>query len=76
MKTLLLGAATMAALAAPAISLAQTFAYVNTSGEVQTMDADNANQALLTAPNIAVHSGVMLIQSTSDSVVGERVSGT
>lgn len=39
------------------------------------MEAANANQALTTAPNIGTHSGVMLIDSTSDPVVGDTVAG-
>lgn len=64
-----------AAVVAPGISLAATYAYVNTAGEVMTMDASNANQALTTAPGISLHSGVMLINSTSDPVVGDSVGG-
>lgn len=76
MKTLLLGALALAAtVAVPGISLAATYAYVNQSGEVMTTDAASANQAIMTAPNIGVHSGVMLIDSTSDPVVGDHVGG-
>lgn len=76
MKTLLLSSLAMAAaVVAPAISFAQTYAYVNTAGEVRTMDANTANQALTSAPGISLHSGVMLITSTNDPVVGDSVSG-
>jgi hypothetical protein len=76
MKTLLLSSLAMAAaVVAPAVSFAQTYAYVNTAGEVMTMDANTADQALTTAPGISLHSGVMLINSTSDPVVGDSVSG-
>lgn len=68
-------AAVTAALAFPAATFAQTFAYVNTSGEVTTVDAADANTALRTAPNISLHSGVMLLQNGSDSIVGDSVSG-
>ena len=37
-----------------------TYAYVNTSGELSTVTADSAAQAL-TVGNLATHSGVMLI---------------
>ena len=68
-------AALAAALALPAATFAQTFAYVNTSGEVATVDAADANTALRTAPNISLHSGVIMLQSSSDSIVGDSVSG-
>ncbi|KND49663.1 MAG: hypothetical protein AB203_01090 [Parcubacteria bacterium C7867-008] len=76
MKTLLFGAVALAAVVAvPGVSLAQTYAYVNQSGEVMTTDAPNANQAIMTAPNIGLHSGVMLLQDSSDPVVGDTVNG-
>lgn len=75
MKTLLLSAAVLAAAAVPGISFAATYAYVNTSGEVMTTEAATPNSAIATAPNISLHSGVMLVNSTSDPVVGDGVSG-
>lgn len=68
-------AAVAAALALPAATFAQTFAYVNTAGEVTTTDAADANTALRTAPNISLHSGVMLLQNSNDGIVGDSVSG-
>lgn len=64
-----------ASVAAPAVSLAATYAYVNTAGDVMTMDASTASQALLTAPGISLHSGVMLIDTTTDPVLGDHVGG-
>ncbi len=61
--------ALVAAFAAPATSFAQMFAYVNTSGEVMTMDASNAAQALATAPNLHARSGVMEVSSDDSNVV-------
>ena len=76
MKKVLLSAFALAAvIAAPVAALAATYAFVNTSGEVRTMDATSAAQALSTAPNLGVHSGVMLIDSANDPVVGDNVSG-
>lgn len=76
MKTLLLSALALAAtVGAPAAAFAATYAYVNTSGEVMTTDAATPDQALQIAPNISLHSGVMLINSTSDPVVGDTVGG-
>ncbi len=77
MKTLLLGAlALVATVAVPGISMAATYAYVNASGEVMTVEASTPSQALMTAPNIDNHSGVMLVDDASDSaIVGDRVGG-
>ncbi len=72
--TKLLGIAALAAVVAlPTASFAQTFAYVNTSGEVTSVEAADANTALVSAPNIAVHSGVMLLSGDED-VLDESVS--
>lgn len=77
MTKLLLGAfAIAAATALPTSAFAQMYAYVNTSGEVMTMDAVDASTALRTAPNLHVHSGVMEVSSTNDAVVGDEVPGT
>jgi hypothetical protein len=70
----LLGITAIAALAAlPTASLAATYAYVNTSGEVTTVEAPDANTALATAPNIAVHSGVMLLTDPNDDILDESI---
>ncbi|HWU24263.1 MAG TPA: hypothetical protein VN086_00745 [Candidatus Paceibacterota bacterium] len=68
-------AALAAALALPAATFAQTFAYVNTAGEVTTVEAADANTALKTAPGISLHSGVMLLQNSNDGIVGDSVTG-
>ncbi|MDQ1299817.1 MAG: hypothetical protein QG636_485 [Patescibacteria group bacterium] len=74
MKKLLLGSLALAAIVAiPGVSLAATYAYVNTAGEVMTMEASNPTTAIATAPGIHSRSGVMLIQTTSDPVVGDNV---
>ncbi len=58
----------------PAISYAATFAYVNTSGDVATVTANDPMTAIATAPNIAIHSGVLLLNSPDDNaVVGDEV---
>lgn len=76
MKKLLLGAFALAAVVAiPGGAFAATYAYVNTAGEVMTVEAASANTALSTAPSIAARSGVMLIEVTSDEVVGDSVGG-
>lgn len=75
MNKLFLGALALAAVVAvPGVTLAATYAYVNTAGEVMTVDSTSANQALLTAPGIHARSGVMLIEVTADEdMVGNRV---
>jgi hypothetical protein len=76
MKKVYLGALALAALVAPQISSAATYAYVNTAGEVMSMEAASANVALSTAPGLHVHSGVMLIDGSADQeIVGDNVSG-
>ncbi|MDP3402919.1 MAG: hypothetical protein Q8S35_03135, partial [bacterium] len=71
---LLLGSLALAAVVAiPGVSFAATYAYVNTAGEVMTMEASNASTAIATAPGIHPRSGVLLIQSTSDPIVGDTV---
>lgn len=75
MKKLLLGSLALAAvIAVPGVSLAATYAYVNTAGEVMTMEASNPSTAISTAPGIHPRSGVMLIETTNDSVVGDSVN--
>ncbi len=77
MKNLFLGALALAALvAAPAATFAATYAYVNTAGEVMTMEASSAEQALSTAPNLHVHSGVMTVGTDDANVLGDTVPGT
>lgn len=77
MKKYLLGTLALAALFAlvPAASYAAMFAYVNQDGEVRTVDAADPNTAIMTAPAIDEHSGVILINSASDDIVGDDVSG-
>jgi hypothetical protein len=58
----------------PALSFAATFAYVNTVGEVRTVTADTPQAALMTAPSIHMHSGVLLLDSPTDNeILDERV---
>jgi len=76
--TLLIGG--FMVMAVPA--LAATYQYVDTSGSLRTMTADNSAQALATAPNIAVHSGVMLVTgspivtNTTTTYTGTTYTGT
>ncbi len=74
-RTLAIATAAIA-IASPISASAATYAYVNTAGDVTTMEAPNAATALTTAPNMAVHSGVLLLDSSDDQeVVGDDVSG-
>jgi hypothetical protein len=67
--------AALAVMAAPAGAFAATYAYVNASGDVSTVTANDPTSAIMTAPNIAVHSGVMLLTNPADTVVGDKVPG-
>ena len=76
MKTLILGALALTVAAFPASSFAQMYGYVNTSGEVMSVNAATPETAIATAPNIAVHSGVIRLDDTSDTeLLGDDVSG-
>ncbi len=76
MKTTLLGIAALAAfVAVPGLSLAATYAYVNQSGEVMTTEAATPNAAIITAPGIDEHSGVMLMTADNAEVIGDDVPG-
>lgn len=53
---------------------AATYAYVNTTGEVKSVIANDWMTAILTAPGIHIHSGVMLLKSASDfEIIGDDV---
>jgi len=75
MKTTILGIVALAAVVAvPGLSLAATYAYVNTAGEVMTIDAATPSQAISSAPGIHMHSGVILVNGTDDAaLVGDDV---
>lgn len=76
MKLLLLSALiAVMAIVAPGISFAQTFAYVNQDGEVRTHEADTPMQAIVTAPAIDEHSGVLLLTDGDRGLVGDDVPG-
>lgn len=70
------GAAAAAALAlAPGLAAAANFAYVNHDGEVQLVVAADWQTAIATAPNIATHSGVILLDGSSDPLLDDGVDG-
>ena len=63
--------------AIPAFSQAASYAYVNQSGEVNMVVANDWMTAIATAPNRALRSGVILLNSQSDTdLIGDNVSGT
>ena len=77
MKKIFLGALALAGvLAAPALSYAQMYAYVDQAGDVRSVDAATAEAALMTAPQIDENSGVMILDSEADEeLVGDDVMG-
>ncbi len=63
-------------MALPSFAHAATYAYVNKSGEVSTVTANDWMTAIATAFNIATHSGVLLLDSQADmDIVGDSVGG-
>jgi hypothetical protein len=58
----------------PLASMAATYHYVDTSGTVRTIEANNAADASASATNIDPHSGVSLDMGVLDS--GDSVNGT
>lgn len=59
---------------APQPTFAATFAYVNQSGDVNIVVANSPMAALLTAVNIGIHSGVLLLSSTHNyALVGGKI---
>lgn len=77
MNKIVMGIFALAAVVAvPGVSVAATYAYVNTAGEVMTTEAATPDAAIMGAPGIHMHSGVLLMDSAADmEVVGESVSG-
>lgn len=62
------------AMAVPTLAYAATYAYVNQSGEVSTVTANDPTTAMRIAPSIDEHSGVMLLDTQADyQVVGDTV---
>lgn len=61
-------------MALPGIASAATYAYVNTLGEVNTVVANSWQTAIATAPNLHIHSGVMLLDTQADfEIVGDSI---
>ncbi len=64
-KALFATAAVLLGTALPAAAFAQTYEYVNTNGIIESVSANTADQALVLAPDIAPHSGVMLVETST-----------
>lgn len=69
-------AALLGALIMPQQTHAATFAYVDVAGIVRSVVAGDWRTAIDTAPNISLHSGVMLlVDSVDQALVGDQVGG-
>jgi hypothetical protein len=68
--------AALALIAVPAFSQAATYAYVNQNGDVSSVVANDPMTAIAIAPNRALHSGVILLDSQADTdLLSDDVSG-
>jgi hypothetical protein len=56
-------------LATPALSHAATYAYVNMSNDVATVEAADPNTAIRIAPGIHPRSGVLLLKTAADFTI-------
>ena len=60
----------------PAAASAAVYGYVDTTGQVKSVTADDWMTAMATAPGIHMHSGVFLFTMPSDyMIVGEMIGG-
>ena len=66
--------ALLAILAMPAVSSANTYQYIDSGGRLQSTQASDPNEALATAYNIGLHSGVLLV--STDGIGGSYESPT
>lgn len=64
-KIFKLAVATLAVLGLASSALAATYQYVDTSGNLRSVEANSPEQAIAIAPNIALHSGVALSSGTA-----------
>jgi hypothetical protein len=61
-------------MALPTLAHAASYAYVNQAGDINMVTANDWMTAIATAPNIDSHSGVLLINdSTDQALVGSSV---
>ncbi len=53
---------------------AAQYAYVDAAGDVKSVTANDWRSAIATAPNIHMHSGVLLLTTANDyDIVGDKV---
>lgn len=63
-------------LVVPAFASAATYAYVDATGEVKSVTANDWMTAIAIAPNIHIHSGVFILRTAEDyTVIGDTVIG-
>ncbi len=68
--------AAIVALGLPAISQAAMYAYVDNTGDVKAVIANDWMTAIEIAPNRYAHSGVLLLNSLADQgILGDQVRG-
>lgn len=73
---LVLGLFALTFVVAPASASAAVYGYVDAQGEVKSVTANDWMTAIATAPNINIHSGVMLLLSAADyGAIGDIVPG-
>jgi len=60
-------------MALPTFAHAATYAYVDASMEIKAITANDWQTALATAPNIHIHSGVVLLVSQLSGMVGSSI---
>ena len=59
----------------PTYASANTYAYVDATGDVKSVTANDWMTAIEIAPNRHLHSGVLLLKTASDfTIVGDDVS--
>ena len=61
----------------PSSSYAATYAYVNTTGEVRSVEAASSDSAIATAVDRSTHSGVILLTNLLDfGIIGDQLGGS
>lgn len=71
-----LGLASVIAMSVPALAFAADYGYVNSMGEVNMVQASSPMEAIRIAPGIGIHSGVILLDSQSDTdLLNDSVAG-